>query len=208
MAKNKNILIIGSGTFANNLKNSLKDYSNDLKFLGFVKKNKNAKYNENNLNKIDKKICLINGIGNFSKKNYSSIFDKYFKNNFKFISLKNKSAKIYDNVKIGKGSIISEYVLIKSEVKIGKLCLINSRAIVSHNTTIGDYSNISLGVIIAGNCKIGKNTMIGMGAKIINNRKIGNNVIVGAGTIVTKDIPSNSKAYGKPMKIINRNELK
>ncbi len=200
----KKVLIVGSGTFANNLKNSLKDYNKNLKFLGFVKKDKKAKYSEKNIKKINKKISLINGIGNFSYTNYPEIFKEYFKKGLKFISLINKTAKIYKDVKVGEGSIISEDVLIKSNVKIGKLCLINSRTIISHDTDIGDFSNISLKVIIAGNCKIGKNTFIGMGSKIINNKKIGDNVIIGAGAIITKNIPDNTKVYGNPIKLIKR----
>ena len=39
-----------------------------------------------------------------------------------------------------------------------------------------------------------------MGAMILNNIKVGNNVMIGAGSIVTKDLPNNSKLIGKNLK--------
>ena len=35
---------------------------------------------------------------------------------------------------------------------------------------------------------------------ILNNIKVGNNVMIGAGSIVTKDLPNNSKLIGKKFK--------
>jgi len=43
--------------------------------------------------------------------------------------------------------------------------------------------------------------MIGMGSTIIHNKNIGENCIIGAGSVVVKDIPSNSVAYGNPCKV-------
>lgn len=204
MKKIKNIIILGKSGLAKNLKNSLSDYDKNLKFLGYLGKSKKSTSIEKNLNKKKNKFYFVNGIGNFSNLKYENIFKKYINKKFKFLTLINKSAKIYKNCTIGNGSIVCENVLLKSNVKIGKFCLINSRALISHDTKIGDYSSISLNVLIAGNCAIGRNTFIGMGSKIINNIKIGNNVIVGAGSIITKNIPNNTKVYGNPIKIIKR----
>lgn len=53
---------------------------------------------------------------------------------------------------------------------------------------------------------IGDNVWIGGGAIILPGVKIGNNVVVGAGSVVTKDIPSDSVAYGYPCAVIRKNE--
>ncbi|VXC31408.1 Serine acetyltransferase [Flavobacterium sp. 9AF] len=51
---------------------------------------------------------------------------------------------------------------------------------------------------------IGNNVEIGANAVIIGRITIGDNVIIGAGAIVTKNIPSNSIAYGNPLIIKDR----
>ena len=43
---------------------------------------------------------------------------------------------------------------------------------------------------------IGRNVIIADGAKILGPILIGENTVVGAGSIITKDIPANSVAYG------------
>lgn len=52
---------------------------------------------------------------------------------------------------------------------------------------------------------IGNNVWIGGGAIIMPGVTIGDNVVIGAGSIVTKDIPSNTIAYGNPCKVARNN---
>lgn len=196
----KKVIIVGSGSFAKYLKNSLKDFDKDLKFYGFLSKDKSKKYfQDKDINKLKKvkNLVFINGIGNFSNKKYPLIFNKLKKRGIKFKNLIHKTANISSNTKFGAGIVITENVLIKSNVSIKDFCLINSNAIISHDTKIDAFCNISLGVKIAGNCSIGFNTLVGMGAIILNNIKVGNNVMIGAGSIVTKNLPNNSKLIGK-----------
>ncbi len=54
---------------------------------------------------------------------------------------------------------------------------------------------------IAKPVRIGNNTWIGGGAIILPGVTIGDNVVIGAGSIVTKDIPSNTIAFGNPCKV-------
>lgn len=53
---------------------------------------------------------------------------------------------------------------------------------------------------------IGDNVWIGGGVIILPGVTIGDNVVIGAGSIVTKDIPSNTVAYGNPCKVVAPNE--
>ena len=51
----KKVVIVGSGSFAKYLKNSLKDFDKNLKFYGFLSKDKNKKYfQDKDLNKLKK----------------------------------------------------------------------------------------------------------------------------------------------------------
>lgn len=53
---------------------------------------------------------------------------------------------------------------------------------------------------------IGSNTWIGGGVIILPGVTIGENVVVGAGSVVTKDIPSNTIAFGNPCRVIRENK--
>ena len=49
---------------------------------------------------------------------------------------------------------------------------------------------------------IGSNVWIGAGTHICPGVTIGDNVVIGAGSVVTKDIPPNTVAYGVPCKAV------
>lgn len=53
----------------------------------------------------------------------------------------------------------------------------------------------------AGIIFIGNNVWFGSNVVVLPNVSIGNNVVIGAGSVVTKDIPSCSLAYGIPAKV-------
>lgn len=55
-----------------------------------------------------------------------------------------------------------------------------------------------------GSVSIGNNVWIGDKVTILPNVTIGDGAIIAANTVVTKDIPAYSVAYGSPIKIINK----
>ncbi len=71
------------------------------------------------------------------------------------------------------------------------------------DTQIGDDVTIGHNAIIHG-CKIGNRCIIGMGSIILDKAEIGDDVLLGAGSIVTegKKIPSGTKAFGTPAKVV------
>lgn len=52
---------------------------------------------------------------------------------------------------------------------------------------------------------IGDNVWIGGGAVLLPGVTIGDNVVIGAGSVVTKDIPSDTIAYGNPCRAVREN---
>lgn len=202
---NKKFIILGSGSYAKNLKEDIHNYDNTLNFCGYVSKGKNKNYfRDKDIKKLIemKNIFLINGIGNFSYSWYEEIFKNLKKKKLKFLKLIHKSSLFYENSKILEGTIVMENTIVKSNSIIGKFCLINSSAIIAHDVRIKDFSTVSLGAKIAGNCIVGRNTFIGMNATVVNNVKIGSNVIVGAGSVVIKNIQDNVIVAGNPAKVI------
>jgi len=84
--------------------------------------------------------------------------------------------KIYDNVEIGKDSLIGDFVVIglpPSGKKDGEL-----------KTVIGNNAVIREGTIIYAGNVIGDNFQTGNGANIRENNKIGNNVSIGTKSVI------------------------
>ena len=106
--------------------------------------------------------------------------------------------------------------------EIGKNCYFN------HHLSIGDGGKVDIGDnVIVGpyvgiytaqhpldsqermdgwqtvqDISIGNNVWIGANVTILSGVSIGDNVVIGAGSVVTKNIPANSLAYGVPCKVV------
>lgn len=123
----------------------------------------------------------------------------------------------------GENSSIYDSSLVLGDVKVGKNCWIGPFTILDGSggeLIIGDNCNIAAGVqiythdtadrvscgseIATANVTIGNNCYIGPNVVISKGITIGDFVVVGANSFVNKDIPSNSKAFGTPAKIISK----
>ena len=75
--------------------------------------------------------------------------------------------------------------------------------------TAGHPVNVELrnsGAEFGKKIKIGNNVWIGGNVCILPGVTIGDNVTIGAGSVVTKDIPSNTTAFGNPCKVHKYNK--
>jgi acetyltransferase-like isoleucine patch superfamily enzyme len=133
----------------------------------------------------------------------------------KFINL--YGCEIGDETKIG------AFVEIQKNAFVGKCCKISSHTFICEGVTIED--NVFVGHSVAfindsyprsttaeGGMQtesdwkvektlVKKGASIGSGTTILANVTIGENAIVGAGSVVTRDIPPNSIAYGNPARV-------
>lgn len=108
------------------------------------------------------------------------------------------------NVSIGNGSNVLSNAILSNSVKIGKGCLVYYNVIITHDCVVNDFVELSPNVVLLGNVEVGDFSQIGASTTILPKVKIGRNVIIGAGSVVTKDIPDNSLAYGVPAKVIKK----
>ncbi|MBQ3084062.1 MAG: sugar O-acetyltransferase [Clostridia bacterium] len=51
---------------------------------------------------------------------------------------------------------------------------------------------------------IGNNVWLGGGVKVLPGVTVGDNSVIGAGSVVTKDIPPDSLAYGNPCRVVRK----
>lgn len=145
---------------------------------------------------------------------------------------------IYAGSTIGDGLETGHHVVIREENQIGSElniwtnsvidygCVIGDRVRIHSNvyvaqfTTIGDDVFLAPGVSIAndphplcGLCMQGPTikagARIGVNATILSHLTIGEGALIGAGSVVTRDIPAHTVAYGNPAKPVKSvNDLK
>ena len=108
---------------------------------------------------------------------------------------------IGDNCKIGKDTII--YSNKNGGVSIGHHSIIAAQTYIidtNHSTESDEYySNQPL---VSSKVFIGDNVWIGANCTIIKGAYIGNNVVIGAKSLVNKQIPENTLAFGVPAKVV------
>jgi UDP-2-acetamido-3-amino-2,3-dideoxy-glucuronate N-acetyltransferase len=137
--------------------------------------------------------------------------------------------EVQDNVEIGEGTRIGSFTLIQKNSRIGRNCTIGSFCNISSEVVIGDNVSIQTGCHITKGVKIGSGSFIGPGVITMNSKymsgnihppvigektrigggtcilpeiTIGNNVLAGAGSVLTKNIPDDTKVVGNPAKNI------
>jgi carbonic anhydrase/acetyltransferase-like protein (isoleucine patch superfamily) len=120
-------------------------------------------------------------------------------------------AQVLGDVVIGEESSVWFNAVLRGDVnyiRVGKRTNIQDLTMVhvsyeSYPTIIGDGVTIGHSAVIHA-CTIGNHVLIGMGSVILDGAEIGDDVIIGAGSLVTgkTKIPSGSKAFGRPAKVI------
>ena len=112
------------------------------------------------------------------------------------------SCLVLGNVSVGNNTWIGPYTILDGtgNLFIGNNCDICAGVQIYTHSTVNRIINGSeiekAPVIIGNNVYIGPNVIVSMGVKI------GDRVIIGANSFVNKNIPSNTKVYGTPVKII------
>lgn len=154
--------------------------------------------------------------------NKTSIINVFWKNHLlnKLIpSAKNKGVMIISpffceygtNIKLGKDVFLNTdcKLLDVSPIEIGDYSMLGANVTLAtpvhplhqDERRIQNYETGYHDLEYSKPIKIGNNVWIASNVTIIGGVTIGDNVVIGAGSVVTKDIPSNSLAYGVPCKV-------
>ncbi|MDE6847619.1 MAG: hypothetical protein K2J99_17865 [Lachnospiraceae bacterium] len=105
-----------------------------------------------------------------------------------------EKASVGDNVCVC-NSLFEDVSRIGKNVKIDNLCYI------AHNVVIGDNAVITAGCMLCGSSVIEEGAWIGVNSSVLNRVEVGNGSKIGMGSVVTRNIPEHSMAYGVPAKI-------
>ncbi|MDB5863867.1 MAG: putative capsular polysaccharide related hexapeptide transferase family protein [Betaproteobacteria bacterium] len=120
-----------------------------------------------------------------------------------------RSTLVYDENKIGAGSIFCAYTYVTSNAQIGRFFHCNPFSYVSHDCVIGDYVTFTPRVSCSGWVVIGNHVYVGTGALIRNGAEgkpivIGDGATIGMGAVVTADVPSGATVVGNPARVLRR----
>lgn len=124
----------------------------------------------------------------------------------KFINLIHPKAFVSKSVNLNYGLQVEPQSTIAACSSVGFGVNVKRNSSIGHHCEIGDFVTINPGATISSYVQVGRNTMIGSGVSIKDNVKIGDNCIIGVGSVVVKDIPNNSIAYGNPCIVHKNNE--
>ncbi|NLX98832.1 MAG: N-acetyltransferase [Rhodopirellula sp.] len=135
---------------------------------------------------------------------------------------------LYANTTIGDRFQCGHHVLIRAEVTIGDRCVVHHQCTLEGRIHVGDGVKIMAHVYIPSGTQIGSMVFVGPGTTFLNDKypmrqaapvqgariddhvtigggvticpgvTVGRNTFIGAGSLVTKDIPPDTLAYGVP----------
>lgn len=118
---------------------------------------------------------------------------------------------ILGDVTLGKESSVWFNCVIRGDVnfvRVGERTNIQDMTLIHESykkspTIIGNAVTVGHSVVLHA-CTIGDFSLIGMGSVVLDDAMIGDYVLLGAGSLVTQGskIPSRSKAFGRPAKVV------
>ena len=117
--------------------------------------------------------------------------------------------RIGHNVSIGTNSVIEHHVMMADGVRTQSTCFIPEYSVLEKDAWLGPNVVITNARYPRSkNVKqhlkgatIGRNAKIGANCTLLPAISVGANALIGAGSVVTKNIPAGSVAYGNPAKV-------
>ena len=142
-------------------------------------------------------ICAISDPNTKAK-----VIEKIKQKKIKLAKLVCPEVFIYNDVKIGNGSIILSGCQIGHTTTIGKNSLISFGVDIGHNINLGNDTSILPNSTVGGYVNIGNRVLIGSGVNILPEVKIGSNSRIGIGSTIIKNVKKDCTVIVDQKKII------
>jgi sugar O-acyltransferase (sialic acid O-acetyltransferase NeuD family) len=211
----KNIVIVGSGGLAKEVKNLIEDINQQKEqwnLLGFIDSWGKSKGDNvidgksvigtiDDFNMITEQMYAIIAIGFPDKLRDAA--SKISNPNILFPNLIHPATLVRNDIKIGKGNIITFGNFMSCNIELGNFNFFNTKCAVGHDTKIGNYNIFNPNVQISGNVTIGNENYFGMNSSILQNKNIGNNNKIDAYSFVIRNIKDGNVYFGIPAKKTN-----
>ena len=207
----KNLIIIGAGGMGRTV------YSNALESVGYGESYTVKGFIDDNLNALDgfpnyppiigtikdyipqENDVFVSSIGGASRR---PCMEEIISRGGEFIELIHKTARIYNNVKLGKGNFIGAYSVIGNDAVVGDYNMIQAYSVIGHDAKIGSWNRIDTHVTCVGGIVIEDEVNIHTSAVINHGVTVGSGAHVGALSFVIRKVKAGTTVMGNPAKRI------
>ena len=128
----------------------------------------------------------------------SKVFRELADRGAEFVNVIHSTAFVSRTAVLGRGVFVGNLTVVNPNSIIGDCAVLDGHTRVGMDIRIGEGAFLGPGVIIAGGVSIGARTFLGAGVTVSNEVTIGADCVVGAHSLVLRDLPDGSAAYGTP----------
>ena len=203
------LIIIGAGGMGRTI------YSNALESVGYREKFVVKGFIDDNLNALEsfpnyppligtikdyipqKDDVFVSSIGGAARR---PCMEEIISRGGEFMELIHKTARIYTNVKLGKGTFVGAYSVIGNDAVIGDYNMIQSYTVIGHDAKIGSWNRIDTHVTCVGGIVIEDEVNIHTSAVISHNVRVETGAHVGALSFVIRKVKAGTTVMGIPAK--------
>lgn len=207
----KNLIIIGAGGMGRTV------YSNALEGVGYGDAYVVKGFIDDDLNAMDgypnyppiigtikdytpqENDVFVSSIGGASRR---ACMEEIIHRGGEFMELIHKTARIYNNARLGKGNFIGAYSVIGSDAMVGDYNMIQAYSVIGHDAKIGSWNRIDTHVTCVGGIVIEDEVNIHTSAVINHGVTVGSGAHVGALSFVIRKVKAGTTVMGNPAKRI------
>lgn len=204
-----NLIIVGSGGFAAEIRSYINDINNinkdKIRIKGFIDDSQ-ENYIQNKIRynfkepylgtskefKFDNDDFFILGFANV--KNRIALINKLKALKLNLLTLIHPTSIVDKTANIEEGCVLSPFCTIGPNVNIGKYNIFTSYSFVSHDSVVGENNFFSTAGL-SGSVAVGDNNYFGIRCTILPSVTIGSNNLIQAGMIIDKNIENNETVY-------------
>lgn len=205
----KQLIIIGAGGMGRTV------YSNALESVGYGETFVVKGFIDDNLSALDgfpnyppviatikeyvpqADDVFVSSIGGAARR---SCMEEIIRRGGEFLELIHQTARIYTNVKLGKGNFIGAYTVIGNDAVVGDYNMIQSYTVIGHDAKIGNWNRIDTHVTCVGGIVVEDDVNIHTGAVISHKVTVEAGAHVGACSFVIRKVKAGTTVMGNPAK--------
>ncbi len=208
--RNKKIVIIGAGEFAEIAFEYFSDFSNyEVAAFSvekdFIDKSKLFNLPVTPFEEIEKrypphkyKVFVAITYTQLNRVR-TRLYNQAKEKGYQFATFIHPTVFLGRDIKIGENCFIFEYNNIQRRVNIGNNVVIWAKNHIGHQSVIEDNCYLASGVIISGYCEIGESCFLGVNCSLNDKIKVAKDTFIGNGAIVIENIEQPGGIYvGNP----------
>ena len=208
----KQLIIIGAGGMGRTIYSNALDsvgYGESFVIKGFIDDNLEALSNYPNYPPIigtvkgyepQKDDVFVSSIGGAARR---VCVEEIISRGGEFMELIHRTARIYNNAKLGKGNFIGAYSVIGNDAVVGDYNMIQAYTVIGHDARIGNWNRFDTHVTCVGGVVIEDEVNIHTSAVISHGVTVGAGAHVGALSFVIRKVKPGTTVCGNPAKKID-----